>query len=127
LARVGYRNIDDTGSALTMPIVIDRVRQLRYYWAVSGWRPKPPYRRLYQVGVTTVYGAHDVRIVWSVRGVGVWVDRHHRAARSPGLSQRHWPCSALGSARSACFVHVARARRGGVAPLVREDFLDARD
>jgi len=74
LARVGYRNIGDTGSALTTPIVVGHVRQLRYDWATSAWLPKPPYRRLYKVGDTTVYGDHDVRIVWSVQGVGVWVE-----------------------------------------------------
>ncbi|MDP9223639.1 MAG: hypothetical protein M3P18_07235 [Actinomycetota bacterium] len=75
---VGYHKIGETGAALTTVLTVGHIRTLRYYWVTSGGRPRRPYRLLYRVGNTGVYG-DNVRSVWRAQGVGVWVEpRPHR-------------------------------------------------
>jgi hypothetical protein len=73
LKKVGYRNIGETGAALSTALTVGHIRTARYYWVTSGWRPGPPYHLLYRVGNTGVYG-ETVRTVWRAQGVGVWVE-----------------------------------------------------
>jgi hypothetical protein len=77
LESVGYHSIGETGAALTTALTVGHIRQARYYWVTSGWRPGSPYRLLYRVGNTGVYG-DNVRTVWRVQGVGVWVEPRPR-------------------------------------------------
>jgi hypothetical protein len=78
LNSVGYQNIGETGAALTTVLTVGHIRTARYYWVTSGGRLEPPYRLLYRVGNTGVYG-DNVRTVWRAQRVRVWVEpRPHR-------------------------------------------------
>jgi hypothetical protein len=78
LKSVGYHKIGETAAALTTVLTVGHIRTLRYYWVTSGGRPGAPYRLLYRVGDTGVYG-DNVRTWWRAQGVRVWVEpRPHR-------------------------------------------------
>jgi hypothetical protein len=73
LIRTGHRRVDQDGAALITSFPVGGSWQYRFYWATSGGPPARPYRRLYRVRGTSIFG-DGVRIVWSAQEARIWVE-----------------------------------------------------